>query len=156
MLMSMALLVVMLISCGLPGMLATPTLQPSPTPLPPLDSPTPMLPTATQLPTPTPQPSPTSTPLPVNIVFAAGTTVAVEQGTLQPNQALAFTLSAAANQPMILMLSSKNGDAYLGVSEPDGSLLLDPAKKWNSWQWLLPKTELYTIQVIGGQGGRAG
>jgi hypothetical protein len=25
-----------------------------------------------------------------------------------------------------------------------------PPKKWNNWQWLLPKTEVYTIQVFGG------
>ncbi len=38
----------------------------------------------------------------------------------------------------------------MGVSEPDGNKLLDPANKWTNWQWLLPKTELYTIQVFGG------
>jgi hypothetical protein len=51
---------------------------------------------------------------------------------------------------MILILSSPNNDVYLGVTEPDGNKLLDPAKKWTSWQWLLPKTEVYTIRVYGG------
>jgi hypothetical protein len=51
---------------------------------------------------------------------------------------------------MILILDSPHYDVTLGVFEPDGHKLLDPANKWNRWQWLLPKTEIYTIQVIGG------
>jgi hypothetical protein len=39
----------------------------------------------------------------------------------------------------------------MGVSEPNGNLLLDPAKKWTDFQWLLPKTELYTITVYAGK-----
>jgi hypothetical protein len=74
----------------------------------------------------------------------------VQQGSIQPNQIQSYTLSAGQYQPMILILDSPNNDAYLAVYEADGSVLLDPAKKWNNWQWLLPKTELYTIQVIGG------
>ena len=155
MLVSMLLLAVMLLSCGAPGLLATPTAQPAPI-LPPLpDTPTPVPPpTETLALTPTPRPSetdtPTPTPGPVNIVFATGATAAVEQGTLQPNQVRNYTLSAGAYQPMILLLSSTKHDLYLGVSEPDGNVLLDPARKWNQWQWLLPKTEVYTIQVYGG------
>jgi len=94
--------------------------------------------------------SPTATPSAVNIVFASGTTAAVEQGSLQPNQVRTYTLSAGQNQPMMLLTYSPNNDVYLGVMEPDGSKLLDPAKKYTNWQWLLPKTELYTIQLYGG------
>jgi hypothetical protein len=36
------------------------------------------------------------------------------------------------------------------VLNPDGSTLLDPAKKWNRLQWILPKSGVYTLQVIGG------
>jgi len=72
------------------------------------------------------------------------------QGTVQPGQELTYTLGAGQSQPMILILDSPNSDVTLGVLEPDGSKLLDRAKKWTRWQWLLPKTELYTIQVIGG------
>jgi hypothetical protein len=86
----------------------------------------------------------------VNIVFASGTTAAVEKGTIQPNQVRAYTLSAGQYQPMILLVYSPNNDVYLGVTEPDGSKLLDPAKKYTNWQWLLPKTEVYTIQLYGG------
>jgi hypothetical protein len=86
----------------------------------------------------------------VNIVFASGTTAAVEQGSIQPNQVRTYTLSAGQYQPMILRVNSPNNDVYLGVTEPDGSKLLDPAKKYTNWQWLLPKTELYTIQLFGG------
>jgi hypothetical protein len=51
---------------------------------------------------------------------------------------------------MILSVYTPNNDVYLGVLEPDGSKLLDPANKWTSWQWLLPKTGSYTIQLVGG------
>jgi hypothetical protein len=51
---------------------------------------------------------------------------------------------------MILILDSPNNDVTLGVFELNGNKLLDPANKWTRWQWLLPKTETYTIQVIGG------
>jgi hypothetical protein len=86
----------------------------------------------------------------VNIVFAANTTAAVEQGAIQPNQVRAYTLGAGQYQPMILIVNSPNNDVTLGVTEPDGTVLLDPAKKYTNWQWLLPKTELYTIQIYGG------
>jgi hypothetical protein len=51
---------------------------------------------------------------------------------------------------MILIMESPHADVTLGVLEPNGTKLLDPANKWTRWQWLLPKTEVYTIQVIGG------
>jgi hypothetical protein len=74
----------------------------------------------------------------------------VETGTVQPGQVISYTISAAQLQPMILILESPHSDVTLGVFEPNGNILLDPAKKWNRWQAWLPKTEVYTIQVIGG------
>ena len=101
---------------------------------------------------PTSTPLPTSTPAPAfgNIVFTTGTTAAVRQGTIQPGQVVSYNLSAGQLQPIILILESPNSDVTLGVREPDGNYLVDPAKKWNRWQAWLPKTEVYTIQVIGG------
>jgi len=99
---------------------------------------------------PTPQPTPTIAASAVNIVMASGTTAGVMQGTVQPGQVLTYTLSAGQAQPMILILNSLNNDVILGVFEPNGNALLNPANKWTRWQGLLPKTELYTIQVIGG------
>jgi hypothetical protein len=51
---------------------------------------------------------------------------------------------------MILIVNSPNTDVTLGVFEPNGNELLNPANKWTRWQGLLPETELYKIQVIGG------
>jgi hypothetical protein len=149
---SFAMLVMLLISCSLPSLLAatTPTPQPSPTPLPALNTPTPMAPTPTSISTQVPTATATATPSAINIVFSPGTTAAAEQGTIQPNQVQSYTLSAGQYQPMILILEPSNAGAYLGVTEHDGNKLLDPAKKWTNWQWLLPKTEVYTIQVFGG------
>jgi hypothetical protein len=146
-LISMALLTVLLAGCNLPYTApATPTLITLPTPTP---VPTVVTPTAIP-PSPTPNLIVTATPQTSNIVFATGTTAAVEQGNIKPGQIQAYTLSAGQSQPMILILTSPNNDATLAVYEPNGNALLDPAKKWTNWQWLLPKTEVYTIQVIGG------
>ena len=100
--------------------------------------------------------SPTSAPLPTpvpssgTIVFTTGTTAAVRTGTIQPGQVVSYTLSAAQLQPMILILGSPNKDVTLGVLDPNGNVLVDPANKFTRWQAWLPKTGIYTIQVIGG------
>ena len=148
---SLGIIMVMLVGCNLPSqMTTTATLPPTFTPPAPQDTPTPEPPTQTPTPAFTATASPTATLQAVNIVFASGTTAAVEQGSIQPNQVKAYTLSAGQNQPMILIVNSPNNDVYLGVTEPDGSKLLDPAKKYTNWQWLLPRTELYTINLYGG------
>jgi uncharacterized protein YciU (UPF0263 family) len=85
-----------------------------------------------------------------NIVMTAGTTAGVVQGTVKPGQVLTYTLEAGQSQPMILITNSPNNDVTLGVFEPNGNELLNPANKWTRWQGLLPQTELYKIQVIGG------
>jgi hypothetical protein len=82
--------------------------------------------------------------------MTAGTTAAVVPGTVQPGQVLTYTLEAGQSQPMILIVNSPNSDVSLGVFEPNGNELLNPANKWSRWQGLLPQTELYKIQVIGG------
>jgi hypothetical protein len=136
---------ILLAGCNLPfNIPATPTSLPTSTPLP-------VQATATaEIPSPTPQPTSTVTPAPLNVVFSTGATAAVKEGTLQPGQVQSYTVSAGQNQPMILILESSNNGLYLGVSEADGTKLLDPANKWTRWQWLLPKTEVYTIQIFGG------
>jgi hypothetical protein len=147
---SLIMLLILLMGCNLPSRaaVASPTPQISPTPLPPVNTSIP--PTATLQPSASPTPAATATPTPVNIVFATGTTAAVVEGSLQANQVQSYTLSAGQYQPMILSLTSQFNDAYLGVFEPDGNALLDPTVKWTNWQWLLPKTEVYTIRVYGG------
>jgi len=145
---SLAAAGILLAGCSLPLSISpTPSatrIPPSPTPLVPLDTPTAIPPTPTSLPTITP------TPAPEVINFTLGTTAAVVTGNVQPGQVVAYTLSAGQDQPMILLLESPHGDVTLGVLEPNGNKLLDPALKWNQWQWVLPRTEIYTIQVIGG------
>lgn len=135
----------LLAGCNLPASAGTPTPQPIPTILStPQNTPTAIVPAPT-----TPIPTVTGQAV-VRILFASGATAAVEQGTVQPGQVISYDLGAQANQPMILLLGSTNQDATLAVYEADGTPLLDPAKKWTNFQWLLPRTEDYTIQVIGG------
>jgi hypothetical protein len=154
-LMSFVLLLVMLVSCNLPSQVAPATaatvpLPPTFTPPAQQSSPTPLPATLAPTGAVSPTASPTATPLARNIIFATGTTAAVETGAIQPNQVQTYTLGARQNQPMILIVNSPNNDVTLGVTEPDGTVLLDPARKYTNWQWLLPKTEQYTIQVYGG------
>jgi len=137
----------LLAACNLPKatpVLPTSTNVPTDTAAPPLNTPTPTLSS------PTPNPTATVQGGITNLVFDPGTTAVVAQGDLQPNQSQTFTLQAGQNQAMILLLNSTNGGASLAVYEPNGNALLDPSKKWSSWQWLLPKSELYTINVNAG------
>jgi hypothetical protein len=72
------------------------------------------------------------------------------QGAIQSGQIITYTLEAGQSQPMILIMNSPNNDVTLGVFEPNGNMLLNPANQWTRWQGLLPQTEQYKIQVIGG------
>jgi hypothetical protein len=147
-LLSILLSTALLAGCNLPGNIpATATGQPSPTLQPPQETPT-LAP-----PTPTFEPTLTSTPPATGIVFSTGATAGVVTGTLQAGQSQSYTLAASQNQPMILLLDSTYGDYYMGVTGPDGSQLLDPANRWNEWQWLLPKTGTYTIRVFASSRG---
>ena len=158
---SLTLALILLAGCNLPtGPTAASTPSSTPLSLPPMDTPTPITPTSTFTstlaatpsisPTPSPTLTQTLTPSPEAIVFSLGTTADVVQGTLQANEVKVYTLNAQKQQPMILMLSSQSGGAYLAVSDPDGDSLLDPSKKWTDWQWLLPKTGTYSIYVYAG------
>ena len=84
------------------------------------------------------------------IVMETGTTAAEVKGTIQSGQVMTYTLQAGQSQPMILIMNSPNNDVTLGVFEPNGNMLLNPANKWTRWQAVLPETEQYKIQVIGG------
>ena len=133
--------------------LNTPTDIPaSPTPLMPEATPTVIVPTATQVPAATPQQhgnfatlSGTGT-----IALITGTTAGVVQGTVQPGQVLTYFMGAGQAQPLTLIMDSPYNDVTLGVFEANNNILLDPARKLRAWQTVLPATEQYTIQVIGG------
>jgi hypothetical protein len=119
-------------------------IPPSPTPEPLLDTPTPVILNPQSVPTAAPQAAAGS------IAFAAGTTAAVVQGSLQAGQVATYTLQAGQSQILVLIMDSPKNDVSLGVFEPNGNMLLNPANKWRSWQGVLPATELYKIQVTGG------
>jgi hypothetical protein len=109
----------------------------------------PVLSTPTAIP-PTPIVLPTATTNPNSINFVVGTTAVVERGNVLAGQTVSYTMDANANQAMILSVTSPNGDVSLGVLEQDGSILINPSHKWSHVQWLLPGTEQYTIEVVGG------
>ena len=147
----MLLSIVLLAGCNLPSNtsaapVATSTPPASLTPVVPLNT------ASFPAPSPTPVPSRTATPQPDKLIFAKGATAGVATGSLTSGQIKTFTANAEQNQAMILILNSPKNDQILGVTNPDGSTLLDPAKKWNQLQWLLPITGAYTIQVLGAAG----
>jgi hypothetical protein len=124
---------------------ATPTsIPPSPTPEPPLATSTLVLSNQQILPT------AISVPPTGNIVFAAGTTATIVQGTLAAGQVATYTLQAGQSQVLVLIMDSLNKDVTLGLFDPNGNILLNPANKWRSGQVVLPTTGLYRIQVTGG------
>lgn len=145
--------------------LATATLlPPSPTAIVPLPTATlviqpsatfAVLPTATETlipPSPTPEPTATSEAAGNQIIFTRGSTAAVVSGAVRHGQVVEYTIDANATQPMILRLDSTVGDVYLGVIDPNGDVMLAPTKKWTYWQWRLPFTGTYRIQIYGGAG----
>jgi catechol 2,3-dioxygenase-like lactoylglutathione lyase family enzyme len=84
------------------------------------------------------------------LYFLPGETMSVVQGTIQPGQVVTYSVQAQQYQPLAVIVGSPNGDAVLGVLDPNGNRLLDPASQYTYWQWQLPITGLYTIQVVGG------
>jgi hypothetical protein len=82
--------------------------------------------------------------------FRPGETMAVVQGSIQPGQIVTYSVNASQYQPLMLVLGDPNDDLALGVLDPNGNRLLDPANMYTYWQWQLPMTGTYTIQVVGG------
>ncbi len=122
-----------------------PTLALPPTNLPPTAIP----PTAVP-PTVAPIPS-TTIPGAVRINFAPGATEGIIEGQIQPGQVLNYLVGAAQGQPMLVATDSINHDVTFAlVGLGNGQALLDSIQKLNSWQTILPATQDYLIQVIGG------
>ena len=74
----------------------------------------------------------------------------VVQGAIQPGQVVTYGVQAKQYQPLMVILGDPNDDLSLGVLDPNGNRLLDPADMFTYWQWQLPMTGQYTIQVVGG------
>ena len=85
-----------------------------------------------------------------SLFFRPGETMTVVQGSIQPGQIVTYSVSAKQYQPLMLILGDPNDDLSLGVLDPNGHSLLDPADMYTYWQWQLPMTGNYTIQVVGG------
>lgn len=120
--------------------LATPPAS-SATPLPP----SPILPTLTATFTSTPQ------PMVVRLGFAAGATYTVIAGQVEAGQTLSYALQAGRDQPMLVNLDSTDMDASLSIRGQNGTVLLPSSSKFFSWQGLVPTTQDYFIDIIGGK-----
>jgi hypothetical protein len=85
-----------------------------------------------------------------SIAFAAGTTMGTVSGSIAAGQLITYTINAGAGVPMILDVTSPATDVYLGLIQPNGTLLLGTASHWIHWQGMLPQSGIYTIQLLGG------
>ena len=118
-------------------------LTPEPT-LPPI-SPSPLSPRATAVSTPI-----FSLPAAAKIRFAPGATYGVERGTIEPGQRQNYSLEAQQGQPMLASVASKDNDVTISIVTERGTTLLPASQGWSNWQGILPATQDYYIQVIGG------
>jgi hypothetical protein len=87
---------------------------------------------------------------PNQIVFPAGATTGVVEGTVQPGQTLEYYAWASANQPILAVVRSPNKDVTLSIVGEDQTILLDASQKSSFWSGTLPATQNYTFHVIGG------
>jgi hypothetical protein len=84
-----------------------------------------------------------------SIVFQTGTTMGSVSGSVAAGQVVTHTINAGAGLPMILDITSTNGDVFLQVIQPDGVVLLPASNHWTHWQWTLPLSGIYKVQVVG-------
>src|SRR5690606_16776699 len=98
---------------------------------------------------PTEIPAPIPSPInPIRIQFATGTTSAIMQHTIQVGENVDYILGALAGQTMTVNLISSSNQAFLAISQANGTVLLDADYVKNSWTGYLPANGDYYIQVI--------
>ncbi len=81
------------------------------------------------------------------ISFGSGETSALIAGRLQPNSCLRYTFYAGNNYHLILLLSSANNNANLGLSDVSGTTYLYNANDYSYWTMLMAKTTTYNLDV---------
>jgi len=109
-------------------------------------------PLPTQIP-PTSIVAPTATYIPpsaTRLRFDLGTTQVVTTGSVQPGETFAYYVRALEGQPMIASLDTSNRDATLAIYGANGVTLLPASQRASSWQGILPTTQDYYFEVIGG------
>ena len=107
-----------------------------------------------------PTPAPTLTIAPpalppvgsTRLAFAQGATSGIELGYLPAHQVQNFIVRALQGQPMLVNVDSNNHDVTLSITGLQGGQIFLPASsKISSWQGLLPSSQDYLIQIIGGE-----
>lgn len=112
---------------------------------------TPALATATSAPAPTNTSAPVGNGESVRIQFATGATSGIQEGQIGAGQSLRFLVGAAANQPLIVSVDSRDQDVKFSVTGvTDGKVLLSRAENLSSWQTMLTTTQDYLIELYGG------
>jgi hypothetical protein len=112
--------------------------------------PTAVPPTATQVPT-----EAQKATLPSNaqrIQFVSGSTSATVTGELEAGKKADYVLNIAAGQTLKAEVWSPNGDVYLSIIAPDGTLLLDPATKQTVWMNVVNAAGDYFVTAASSAG----
>lgn len=88
-----------------------------------------------------------TTPQPNPIVFPAGSTSAIEQGSVAANESVTYVVQAAAGQTLSVNLTTVQGSAVLQILGADGTVLLPHQAGLMSWSGVLPAAQEYSIEV---------
>ena len=91
-----------------------------------------------------------SPPIASNFHFALGATYGAEMGTIEAGQIQNYVLRAQQGQPLLASVVSPDSDVTMAIISESGSTLLPASRGLSNWQGILPATQDYFIQVIGG------
>ena len=81
------------------------------------------------------------------IRFGSGEPSALIAGRLQPNSCLRYTFYAGNNYHLILLLSSTNNNANLGLSDVLGTTYLYNTNDYSYWTMMMAKTTTYNLDI---------
>lgn len=81
------------------------------------------------------------------IQIAPGQSTAWVSGTVQPFSNVQYQFAADRYQVASLAMKSSNGQTYFGMVDPDGTVYLDPSKKWTYYISPLYRSGTYSLTV---------
>jgi hypothetical protein len=84
------------------------------------------------------------------IYFATGSTESVVTGTIGAGQTATYVVKAQQGQPLLASADSPDQSVDLAIFGANGVALLPASLSTSSWQGILPATQDYYFQVMGG------
>ena len=93
-----------------------------------------------------------STPVTKRISFAPGATSATETGTLTTFGEVTYLAAASMGQTMTVTLTAPPGEVAMGIYDPTGAMLLNPADLATTWNGTLATGGDYRIELASALG----